>query len=422
MFRCANSVYPLLHEKALYLLIRFLDFKQVLGSSVERNLYSSLGVLDLVDRLLHKRAASFLGPNDRYQLLTGVKGFSGWEAVGTDNEKEPLILKNCLSYDEMKLSALLSVTSHSVFINNGTRKNKGAETANITTFQRHGVIIGIIGARLTKRNIMEAQEVIVRPKQNISERGYGTMGDENVNKWRKIWANFYGIEPNFPLYTEAKKPCKECEEAERYTTINASDLFDNITYQRRLAISFETLLIEAQNRAEKAKTTAFIHVVGIGLGVWKASPHQERKFLNAFGGCVQRLLPGLPCVTDLRFAWFSEDSILGVPKGKYIGHIKIDFSKDEPQTKLEKPDQLLVVSYAWDGNALPGNEFWIGWLASTGDSSAACCSQITELHNPHINQTKVCSSNLHIASPQWGVLHVAQYAQQKLLDLSPEKK
>lgn len=49
------------------------------------------------------------------------------------------------------------------------------------------------------------------------------------------------------------------------------------------------------------------------------------------------------------------------------------------------PDKLLVVSYAWDGNALPGNEWWLGQLDSSGDPAAASSTQVAELHNPHIN-------------------------------------
>lgn len=59
--------------------------------------------------------------------------------------------------------------------------------------------------------------------------------------------------------------------------------------------------------------------------------------------------------------------------------------------------KLLVVSYAWDGNAQPGNEFWMGKLASTGDSSTAASCQVSELHNPFINKM-VCADNLMIAT------------------------
>lgn len=66
-----------------------------------------------------------------------------------------------------------------------------------------------------------------------------------------------------------------------------------------------------------------------------------------------------------------------------------------------------MVSYAWDGNSLPGNEFWAGALSSSGDPAAASSTQVAELHNAHINPT-VCAENLRIATPH-GVLSIAEY-------------
>lgn len=73
--------------------------------------------------------------------------------------------------------------------------------------------------------------------------------------------------------------------------------------------------------------------------------------------------------------------------------------------------KLLVVSYAWDGNALPGNEFWIGMLSATGDCAAAASTQIAELHNPHINKL-VCADNLMIATLSGAVVPLPEYVQQ----------
>jgi hypothetical protein len=66
------------------------------------------------------------------------------------------------------------------------------------------------------------------------------------------------------------------------------------------------VLMQAEARAASKGTTAYIHVVGIGLGVWRASEHQEKEFLDAFASCLRRLLPVIQHVSDINFAWFKE--------------------------------------------------------------------------------------------------------------------
>lgn len=64
----------------------------------------------------------------------------GWEAVGTVNQRSPLLLENCLSYDEMKLSALVYVSGHTECINDGERKNSGVVSEE--NAEADAVIIG----------------------------------------------------------------------------------------------------------------------------------------------------------------------------------------------------------------------------------------------------------------------------------------
>lgn len=73
-----------------------------------------------------------------------------------------------------------------------------------------------------------------------------------------------------------------------------------------------------------------------------------------------------------------------------------------------------MVTYAWDGNSLPGNEFWNGYLASSGDPAAACSSQIAELHTSRINPL-VSGENLHIASVEHGIMHIADFVKANAL-------
>lgn len=49
----------------------------------------------------------------------------GWDGVGAETETPPLELRNCLSYDEMKLSSMVYISGHTECINNGNRLNMG---------------------------------------------------------------------------------------------------------------------------------------------------------------------------------------------------------------------------------------------------------------------------------------------------------
>lgn len=87
----ANSVYPVIHEAMLPLLARWLKHKRLYGSAIERAMYKDMGLVQFIHRLLEKRAVHFYGSDDRWKLIDGKTGVDGWENVGTDHEKEPLV-------------------------------------------------------------------------------------------------------------------------------------------------------------------------------------------------------------------------------------------------------------------------------------------------------------------------------------------
>jgi hypothetical protein len=79
----ANSTYPIVHESVLFLYVNFLEHKKKHAVGPERALYAEMGLLDFVQRLLEKRSAAFFARNDKYLLVSGVQGISGWETVGS---------------------------------------------------------------------------------------------------------------------------------------------------------------------------------------------------------------------------------------------------------------------------------------------------------------------------------------------------
>lgn len=80
-----------------------------------------------------------------------------------------------------------------------------------------------------------------------------------------MWARFYGEEYQ-PLYDEVIKRERSSKDSRRYVTLSGQTIFDAENYMKRTLLSVEMVLLEANTRAEKQNTTAFLHVVGFGLG------------------------------------------------------------------------------------------------------------------------------------------------------------
>nr|XP_023019712.1 uncharacterized protein LOC111508445 [Leptinotarsa decemlineata] len=317
------------------------------------------------------------------------------EIISVDlKEFSPLIMKKCLTYDEMKLSVFLSVSSYTYFVNLGERANFGKHLENREDIAREGIIIGLIGPRLKKRNVMEYQEIVFSEAQNTNVNGYGTKINASVHK---LFSEFY------------EETCMDYEEAlelknsdnERYRNLMNDLLFDNHYYYKRLTISIDTSLVEANYRAKSADKTAYIHVVGLGLGVWKISSHQEEVYMETFAKRILALGPNLHSVSDICFSYIDQDKCGDYKHGEVfklqghpLGGINIHILKRNPHEKVSE-GKLLVVSYAWDGNALPGNEYWCENLSGSSDSATASSTQIAEIHNPHINPL-VCADELRV--------------------------
>lgn len=300
-----------------------------------------------------------------------------------------------------------------------------------------GVIISLVGARFQRPGQMEYQDICVSEEQNTLTNFYGRKPDkldsfeaESKYDFRSVWNDFY--EEKSLLFNETSFNNK------RFTDISGKRIFDNVAMKKRFAISFDTLLLESHSRALQANKMAFVHVVGIRLGVWMITDQQEEIFLRVFEQRLKFLADKLTNIGWVNFAWFDMTECGDIKDGNVIksggnkNGIKIFMSNRNPADKLvlfvktysqhfnfvvvfltqiedEFANSLLVVSYAGDGNALPGNEFWIEFLDTSSDPAAACSTLIADLHNPHINTSMVSGSNLHIASAEFGINHIADY-------------
>eukprot|EP00300_Choanocystis_sp_HF-7_P017155 c19646_g1_i1.p1 GENE.c19646_g1_i1~~c19646_g1_i1.p1 ORF type:complete len:204 (+),score=29.70 c19646_g1_i1:136-747(+) len=158
--------------------------------------------------------------------------------------------------------------------------------------------------------------------------------------------------------------------------------FHVAAFQARMRLVLEPLFWDAEKRAANLNKPAYVHLVGLGLGVWRVCDQQYQLFVDVVLDLVHKLPLALVSVVD--FSHFDTARGPDMVVSAANRTIKIRFSRRNPADPLDH-DALLVASYAWDSNSYPGNEYWINLLDSSGDPAAACSSCIAELQNPELN-------------------------------------
>lgn len=281
-------------------------------------------------------------------------GRAEWDRNGTSlqDQNEHLVLSEYLSYDEIMLGSLVGVSGYSHFINNGARFNRGVPGVP-GTFEPRGVVVGVVGTRFERAGRMDSVYVLPAARETMQH-------PELIG----LFEEFFGVSRN--------------EELD----------FNTDMYMARIRITMDMLLWEANARAKEANTTAYLYVVGLGLGVWQYDIEQPSLYIDAFTAALSELPPtSLQHITTLEFAYITVPPPVQsrVSAAAAARNIKVLFSKRNPAEKLDT-EELLVLSYAWDGNSMPGNEYWAGSLCGSGDPAAACMSTISELHNPLVNE------------------------------------
>jgi len=175
-----TQAYPLLHGGILRLMSDFIDIKRNHGHDPEKEVYNNIDIITLAHRIATCRCITFVGHNDSYILRDGTEGSGSWKSIGTNDEKEPKILRNYMSYDELLLSAMGGISSPTHFINTGNRNNRGIPSKG--KHLKDGIYIGMIGARFEKFSCMEYSLMIMASQQNTTTNGYGVDAHQHVNE------------------------------------------------------------------------------------------------------------------------------------------------------------------------------------------------------------------------------------------------
>lgn len=402
----ARDTRVVVHHTVFPLLEKFLVIKREFGSKIEQELYANMNVEQFISRLISKRPLVFFTAQDYSVLRDGNQPHGKyWQHVGKSSESE-IRLADYLSYDEMAVSALLGVSSPTFFINSGSRDNCGAKNLMC---EREGIIVGLVGARFELAGVME-HTYCIASKLSAEETGFGVNApsDKENTQLIRMWANFYGEESNtIPTFNDVLTYIKKNPNQNRYDKLSTNVYFNVALYKKRVRVTIETFLTEANARAEQAakendmKTVAYCHVVGLGLGVWEINDKQGlymvQEFENVLASC------DFPAISDINFSWFPTECQAWwlnntkcnsqvrdvIPYQTRNGVINVHFSKRNPAEPLKNDSsqvaKLLVAMYAWDSNSFPGNEYWVGKLNTSGDPAAACSCLIPELQNTMIN-------------------------------------
>lgn len=372
---------------------KYLQLKKEYGHRLEQEVYADLNKKGFAHRLICQRPLTFVTKSDQSLLRDGhtldgkqtVTG--GYETIGTEQEQEPLTLKNYISYEEMPIAALLSIASGTFFINNGDRNNAG-RMDDVERIQREGIYAGVVGARYEKPDQMECKYQVVTPTQNTLENGYGIIKDATVeNRVLQLWEWLY--EMPFATYQEAQN-----DTTGRFVAYypnkwnqNLVYYFDTQSYKKRMELVIKPFLLHSDHCAQSIRQAAYIHAVGLGLGVWQIHPSQANLMLDVYHEVIEN--NALDHTADIDFSWFPDEvqQCGDAKNGEKINDITIHFSHRNPADKLTGEDEgkLLIAQYAWDGNSYTGNEYWRNMLIASGDPAAASCSLIPSLHNPDIN-------------------------------------
>lgn len=227
------------------------------GSAIEKSIYAGMSACDLIDRLLTKRCVSYFGRNENYLLVSGERGVRGdFSKVGTDEESAPLLMSDCLTHDEIKLSGFILISSKVV-------KDKSYAS----------VSIGIPFPIINREELFDWEDIMISKRQNTTEKGYGTKPEDVAEdsplyqkiQLRSIWGNFYE-EKMIPFTALDKKKGQNnfqrligrVDDIGNYWRLPHMNYLNTRNMAKRLSVITMGIFAEANKRAHEENKMAYI--------------------------------------------------------------------------------------------------------------------------------------------------------------------
>jgi hypothetical protein len=401
MVEMARKTRPFLSSEIWENLDKFMDHMRNLPGNEGMNyrmVYDNLTKADLVKRLLFKRPVVFWLANDKFMLRwNGGKIIEGTNkqvetAKKLEYSNDSPFLREYISYDENLLSALISMSTPTYYVSDGSLKNHQVKPTNHID---QGILCGIVGARNKKIGFMENRFIF--PKSTKAS---------DVHKSDDFWIkNIYA-----DAFPEGKIPTAEDikRKPEIYREIYDEDQVNVVYFEKRLMLSIIPYINEAIARGIEMQREIFCAVPPIGGGVWRGKVKAD---------LISKLIvTGVLKFLDLNFdvRTFKHLKALALPVVDTEIYSSFNFNRKIKKIAVENEDKisinfldhevkifnkfryvaellpkdfenyLSIAAYAWDGNSYPGNEYWCGKLSSF-DSQAIFSSLLGQFQNPEVN-------------------------------------